>query len=50
MQRVWNLISRAGARTVIAVPYIWLLIFFALPFLILLRISVTDMAGGVDPF
>ena len=28
MQRVWNLISRAGARTVIAVPYIWLLIFF----------------------
>ena len=50
MQRVWNLISRAGARTVIAVPYIWLLIFFAFPFLILLRISVTDMAGGVDPF
>ncbi|MFZ8974385.1 MAG: hypothetical protein ACO2ZD_09855, partial [Pseudomonadales bacterium] len=44
------MISRAGARTVIAVPYIWLLIFFALPFLILLRISVTDMAGGVDPF
>jgi len=50
MQRVWTLISRAGARTVIAVPYIWLMIFFALPFFILLRISVTDMAGGVDPF
>jgi putrescine transport system permease protein len=28
----------------------WLLVFFALPFLILLRISVTDMGGGVDPF
>jgi len=39
-----------GRRFVIGVPYIWLLLFFALPFLILLRISVTDMAGGVDPF
>jgi len=26
------------------------LVFYALPFLILLRISVTDMGGGVDPF
>jgi putrescine transport system permease protein len=40
----------AGRRFVIAVPYLWLLVFFVLPFLILLRISVTDMAGGVDPF
>ena len=39
-----------GHRFVIGVPYIWLLIFFALPFLILLRISVTNMAGGTDPF
>lgn len=39
-----------GRRFVIAVPYGWLLIFFVIPFLILLRISVTDMAGGVDPF
>ncbi len=34
----------------IAVPYIWLLLFFVLPFLMLLRISVTDMGNGVDPF
>ena len=34
----------------IAVPYVWLLLFFVLPFLILLRISVTDMGNGVDPF
>ena len=39
-----------GRRFVIGVPYVWLLLFFALPFLIVLRISVTDMAGGIDPF
>ena len=39
-----------GRRFVIGVPYIWLLLFFVLPFLILLRISVTDMGSGVDPF
>lgn len=39
-----------GRRFVIGVPYGWLLLFFVLPFLILLRISVTDMGNGVDPF
>ena len=39
-----------GRRFVIGVPYLWLLLFFILPFLILLRISVTDMGSGVDPF
>ena len=39
-----------GRRFVIGVPYAWLLLFFVLPFLILLRISVTDMGNGVDPF
>jgi putrescine transport system permease protein len=39
-----------GRRLVIGVPYLWLLLFFALPFFILLRISVTDMGSGVDPF
>ena len=39
-----------GRRFVIGVPLVWLLVFFALSFLILLRISVTDMGGGVDPF
>ena len=41
---------KPGRRFVIAVPYGWLLVFFVLPFLILLRISVTDMGHGVDPF
>ena len=41
---------RPGRRFVIGVPFVWLIVFFMLPFLILLRISVTDMAGGIDPF
>ncbi len=41
---------KPGRRFVIGVPYVWLLLFFVLPFLILLRISVTDMGSGVDPF
>ncbi len=39
-----------GKRFVIGVPFVWLLIFFVVPFFILLRISVTDMGNGVDPF
>jgi putrescine transport system permease protein len=39
-----------GRRAVIGIPYLWLLVFFALPFLILLRISLTDMGEGLDPF
>lgn len=39
-----------GRRFVIGVPFVWLLIFFVVPFLILLRISVTDMGNGVNPF
>jgi putrescine transport system permease protein len=33
----------AGRRAVIAVPYIWLLVFFLLPFLIVVKISVSEM-------
>ena len=39
-----------GRRFVIGVPFLWLLVFFVLPCLILLRISITDMDNGVDPF
>jgi putrescine transport system permease protein len=41
---------RLGNRSVLGIPYLWLIIFFALPFLILLRISLTDMGDGIDPF
>ena len=35
-----------GRRLVIGVPYLWLLIFFFLPFLIVLRISLAQMEGA----
>ena len=41
---------RVGRRFVIGLPYVWLILFFVLPFLILLRISVTDMGAGAGPF
>ena len=50
MKLLRNLLPKPGRRLVIGVPYAWLLLFFVLPFLILLRISVTDMGNGVDPF
>ncbi len=39
-----------GRRFVIGVPYVWLLVFFFLPFLILLYISFVDMGGDISPF
>ena len=50
MKPALNLKFKPGRRFVIGVPFVWLAIFFVLPFLILLRISITDMGGGVDPF
>ncbi len=39
-----------GKRFVIGVPYIWLIVFFLLPFLILLYISFVDMGNDISPF
>ena len=39
-----------GRALVLGIPWFWLLLFFAVPFFILLRISVTDMGEGLDPF
>ena len=39
-----------GKRFVIGVPYVWLLVFFFLPFLILLYISFVDMGESIHPF
>nr|CAD6424821.1 putrescine/spermidine ABC transporter permease [Rhizobium sp. Q54] len=35
---------------VVAVPYIWLLLFFAAPFLIILKISLSDTAIAMPPY
>ena len=46
--------SRKGflsARTaVIAVPYLWLVVFFAIPFLLVLKISLSQTALGIPPY
>ena len=39
-----------GKRFVIGVPYVWLTVFFFLPFLILLYISFVDMGNDIHPF
>jgi len=39
-----------GRRFVIGVPYVWLVVFFLLPFLILLYISFVDMGNDIHPF
>ncbi len=35
---------------VVAVPYVWLLLFFAVPFLIILKISFSDTAISIPPY
>ncbi len=44
------MLSVPGRRFVIGVPYTWLLVFFFLPFLILLYISFVDMGESIHPF
>ncbi|RYE74271.1 MAG: putrescine ABC transporter permease PotH, partial [Oxalobacteraceae bacterium] len=35
---------------VIAAPYLWLLVFFAIPFLIVLKISFAERATAMPPY
>jgi putrescine transport system permease protein len=39
-----------GKRFVIGVPFVWLILFFLFPFLILLYISFVDMGNDISPF
>ena len=41
---------RRGRWIVLGVPWFWLLLFIAVPFFILLRISVTDVGEQLNPF
>ena len=45
--RRWLPGTRAG---VIGVPYLWLLLFFAIPFLIVLKMSFSKMASAIPPY
>ncbi|MCI4431010.1 MAG: ABC transporter permease subunit [Burkholderiales bacterium] len=44
LQTCWNWLRR-GRTAVIGLPYLWLLAFFLLPFLIVLKISVSESEG-----
>ncbi|MDP4300709.1 ABC transporter permease [Leptothrix discophora] len=47
-QRLLALLRSLGGRgSVLGVPYLWLLVFFLLPFLIVLRISLAQMDGAL---
>jgi len=37
-------------RLVIIIPYLWLLFFFLLPFMIVLRIALSDLEYGAPPY
>lgn len=40
----------SGKRLVIAAPYLWLLLFFAIPFLIVLKISFSEVRLAIPPY
>ncbi|MDP6969134.1 MAG: ABC transporter permease subunit [Gammaproteobacteria bacterium] len=42
--------SKLGARSLIAVPYIWLVLFFLVPFIIVVKISFTEMQYAIPPY
>ena len=39
----WARAKLRGRTAVIGVPYLWLLVFFLLPFVIVLKISISEM-------
>jgi putrescine transport system permease protein len=42
--------QRAGRRLVMGVPFLWVLLLFAVPFLIVLKISFAESALGIPPY
>jgi putrescine transport system permease protein len=42
--------AAARRRAVLALPYLWLLLFFLVPFLIVLKISLAEQAIGIPPY
>ncbi|MBX3576487.1 MAG: ABC transporter permease subunit [Rhizobiaceae bacterium] len=45
-----RLVSAITSRLVIAVPYVWLLLFFLIPFLIVVKISLSQTAISMPPY
>lgn len=45
-----KLIASVTGRLVINVPYLWLLVFFLVPFLIVFKISLSEVAMAIPPY
>jgi putrescine transport system permease protein len=50
MSSLKNLPGKYGRWGVISVPYLWLGVFFLIPFLILLKLSITEIGEGTQLF
>ena len=45
-----RLVSAVTSRLVILVPYLWLLVFFLVPFIIVFKISLSQTAIAMPPY
>ena len=50
--KLWlsQLQMKHGRKLVIALPYIWLILLFLLPLLIVFKISLAEMARAIPPY
>ena len=42
--------ERATRRTIILVPYLWLAVFFLVPFAIVAKMSLSQVATAIPPY
>jgi putrescine transport system permease protein len=50
VKRALNRITPTGRQAVIGVPFLWLFLFFALPFLIVIKISFAEADVAIPPY
>src|SRR5260221_815114 len=46
----WRRFGITGRGLVVALPYVWLLLFFVVPFVIVLKISFSDIDLAIPPY
>jgi putrescine transport system permease protein len=50
LRKLLALVVPSGRSAVIGAPFIWLIVFFALPFVLVLKISFADLRMGIPPY
>jgi len=50
MRNRWHRLGGMGRGWVVALPYVWLLLFFVVPFVIVLKISFAEMDLAIPPY